>query len=91
MAEYIKKEAILDLLKNKYQDMSAMPASYYKGFQYALKTIEKIKPAADVGPVRRGHWYDKGSLSCRCSECGCKSNRENNYCPHCGAKMDLEG
>ena len=33
MAEYIKKEAILDLLKNKYQDMSAMPASYYMGFQ----------------------------------------------------------
>lgn len=53
MAEYIKREAILDLLKNKYQDMSAMPASYYKGFQYALKTIEKIKPAADVDPVQK--------------------------------------
>lgn len=91
MAEYIEREAILDLLKNKYQDMSAMPASYYKGFQYALKTIEKIKPAADVAPVRHGHWCDKGSLSCRCSECGCKSNRENNYCPNCGCKMDLEG
>lgn len=53
MAEYIEREAILDLLKNKYQDMSAMPASYYKGFQYALKTIEKIKPAAEVVPVVR--------------------------------------
>ena len=31
MDEYIKKEAILDLLKNKYQDMSAMPASYCMG------------------------------------------------------------
>lgn len=53
MAKYIEREAILDLLKNKYQDMSAMPASYYKGSQYALKTIEKIKPAADVAPVVR--------------------------------------
>lgn len=53
MDEYIKREAILDLLKNKYQDMSAMPASYYKGFQYALKTIEKIKPDADVVPVQK--------------------------------------
>ena len=33
-----------------------MPASYYKGFQYALKTIEKIKPAADGAPARHGVW-----------------------------------
>ena len=44
-------------------------------------------PAADVAPVRHGRWYDKGALSCRCSECGCKSNRESNYCPNCGALM----
>lgn len=65
MAKYIEREAILDLLKNKYQDMSAMPSSYYKGFQYALKTIEKIKPAADVSPVVRckecKHWKPSGS------------------------------
>ena len=65
MAKYIEREAILDLLKNKYQDMSAMPASYYKGFQYALKTIERIKPAADVAPVVRckecKHWKPSGS------------------------------
>lgn len=43
--------------------------------------------AANVAPVRHGRWYDKGALSCRCSECGCKSNRESNYCPNCGALM----
>ena len=47
-------------------------------------------PAADVVPVRRGRWWDVGSLSCRCSECGCKSGSETRYCPHCGARMDGE-
>ena len=36
---------------------------------------------------KRGYWYDKGSLSCRCSNCGCKSPEEFNFCPNCGAKM----
>lgn len=35
-----------------------------------------------------GHWYDVGSLSCRCSNCGCKSPQEYKYCPHCGAYME---
>lgn len=54
-----------------------------------LKIIDE-QPTADVQEVRRGNWFDKGSLSCRCSECGCKSNRESNFCPNCGAKMDKE-
>lgn len=40
----------------------------------------------------RGHgrWQDKGSLSCRCSECGCKNEKETPFCHNCGAKMDLK-
>lgn len=99
MAKYIELEAILDLLKNKYQDMSAMPASYYKGYQYALKTIEKIKPAADVAPVVHGHFVHDGPRFAggvdwwHCSSCGrLVSGVETrfDYCPNCGLKMDLE-
>jgi hypothetical protein len=52
----------------------------------AIKMVED-SPAADVRENVRAHWYDVGSLSCRCSVCGCKSNRETAFCPNCGAKM----
>lgn len=37
-----------------------------------------------------GYWFDRGSLSCRCSRCGCKSTAELPECPVCGAVIDLE-
>ena len=55
-------------------------------------------------PVKHGRWDDSGrsafgdgSLAIRCSECGCALHEDEyqkyywNYCPNCGAKMDLEG
>lgn len=42
----------------------------------------------DAVPVLHAHWTDEGSLSCRCSHCGCKANDEFPYCPHCYARMD---
>ena len=58
-------------------------------------------PAVDVAPVVHGRWIYKGARGrfpvCECSVCG---NAENadwailgnnvNYCPNCGARMDLE-
>ena len=55
-----------------------------------VSVIESI-PTVDAVEVKHGRWYDKGSLSCRCSECGCKNTKESRYCPNCGAKMDGEG
>ncbi len=100
--EYIERKAVIDLLKNKYQDMSAMPASYYAGFQYALKMVEAMNPAADVAQVRHGEWkemtrqIDRRDCWVYCSNCGYMENMICNaklprYCPDCGAKMDLEG
>ena len=85
MAEYIEREAVLSKvdkafkLFDKHRDIIRFFSDVRSSVIYAH--------AADVAPVRHGRWYDKGALSCRCSEYGCKSNRESNYCPNCGSLM----
>lgn len=67
----------------------------FKQLKEIMKVLKEIRdmvdeaPTIDAEPVRHGEWFDKGSLSCRCSECGCKNTRESAFCPNCGAKMDL--
>lgn len=54
-------------------------------------------PAADVEPVRHRHWIEDHDYL-KCPECGVMVKRDFtffdigdwNYCPNCGAKMDLE-
>lgn len=59
-------------------------------------------PAADVEPVRHGRW-NRPYISwffplkirnpyCFCTYCGhpIKPRKATDYCPNCGAKMDLE-
>ena len=62
--------------------------------------------AADVEPVRHGHWLNDESYEYICSECGKYApfnlgiygetvdyyhNNLTNYCPNCGAKMEKRG
>lgn len=55
--------------------------------------IPKDTPTADVEPVRHGHWVeDKYGSVFECSYCGYSTDfRLSNYCPNCGAKMDMDG
>lgn len=49
--------------------------------------------AADVAPVRRGHWIEENGCQI-CSECGEEHEWDEYraaYCDVCGAKMDFEG
>ena len=76
-------------LKQKAQKLSCGWDEYEAGKESVINLID-FAPTADVEPVVRGEWTDRGSLSCRCSECGCKSNRESPRCPNCGAHMTGE-
>lgn len=61
-----------------------------KAIQYDRHQYEKGYQDGIDDAVKHGYWFDVGSLSCRCSRCGCKNNKESRYCPTCGSKMDAE-
>ena len=86
MAKYIE----LDLfLKNVRRNA---PYIYHMVAPIAL-----ITPAADVAPVRHGRWID-GDPYCpicrkdkfRGLDADVWADWKPDYCPNCGAKMDLE-
>ena len=85
MADYIKRDAVIDLITRRYENP-----------ELCAHEINSI-PAADVAPVRHGRWFFKYPNGWACSQCDkwglmidnrgiCKSS----FCPNCGAKMDLE-
>ena len=65
---------------------------------FGCQAKEMLLDAADAlekaEPVKHGRWEDNGipeSVLSLCSECGIVYGSSNfNYCPNCGAKMDLE-
>ena len=70
----VKKEDVVNALTKQINDaLRLVPELYWR--------------SQDVVERKRGEWYDRGSMSCRCSNCGCKSTKEYNFCPHCGADM----
>ena len=74
----------------------------YNDYSMVFDTIDNF-PAADVAPVKHGHWiseYDCGYITPHCSECGetALTKEEtsydyvySSYCPRCGTKMGGEG
>ena len=63
-----------------------------------VQRLINSEPAADVQEVKHGKWEKQQNGKTGCSECGCKVVYQivdgrweyENYCPHCGAKMDKE-
>ncbi len=90
MSRYIDAAVMQDKLRELCNKYTVAYGSRYGSFGKDISEITDKVPTADVQEVRHGKWTDKGSLSCRCAECGCKSNRESNFCPNCSAKMDKE-
>ena len=84
MAEYIEREAVIDLLKEMRKDGKAIP---WEG-KDIFSALRKL-PAADVRPVVRGRWvYNSPDDNIPyCSECLMPQDSECNYCPSCGADM----
>ena len=101
MAEYIEREAVHDLVQSLTKYAWASPVRNEQRVTVDADDVQfgvdKI-PSADVAPVRHGRWIETGkgllgTASYKCSDCEFPMPFYNgyNYCPNCGAKMDLEG
>ena len=105
MAEYIKREALRNSVESidwysVYKGKLTAGAPNTENALYKASSIYAVidnAPTADVAPVRHGQWeWDTDDIY-RCSNCAEKSHvkevmghPEWDYCPNCGAKMDLE-
>lgn len=87
MAEYIERKSLIDHLNQ----------SAAKHYSRAVECVIEQEPAADVAQVQRGQWKPVGFTfmgKCMdCSKCGYRIatsiGRDWNYCPKCGAKMEV--
>lgn len=87
--EYIERDAALKII-DKFSGY--LDDDMIFRIKYAIR---KHIPAADVAPVKQGHWvyteyaiYGEYDFP-RCSECGFEPKEEiSPYCPNCGVKMD---
>ncbi len=90
MTDYIKRDDAIDAIGEAVAD--GLP----KGWRIPIEEI----PSADVAPVRHAHWvllapiYNRDGLptfpvKCSRKECGKIAWARTDYCPNCGAKMDL--
>ena len=89
--EYIKKEELLKANREYWEDVIGIDESgsyiadenerwVFNGLQ-SYSFLEREK----------GTWFDRGSLSCRCSACGCKNDKEESICPNCKTEMEISG
>ena len=84
MAEYIEKKYLLDFLDAVIEAEKEINSRLTAR---AIQASINVMPSKDVVERKKGEWYDRGSLSCRCSNCRCKSPEEFSFCPNCGADM----
>lgn len=81
-------ELIIKISKNTYERIISDREDGYLVFNDRDDQVVVVNAIYTGIPLQTGHWIDKGSLSCRCSECGCKSNKETRFCANCGARME---
>lgn len=97
MAEYIEREAALEICEKEYQERLRMLDYCGDIVAWNIGNAIKAVPAADVAEVRHGRWAHLGGDEWCCTECGHVITTEGSwekpilkYCEECGARMDKE-
>ena len=90
MDDLIPRSAAIEAFDDKRVDRNYGDVSP----ESVIEVIKSI-PAADAKPVVRGLWIYfncAGNELYQCSECfhWIDAKTDRNYCPNCGAKMEIE-
>lgn len=100
MPEYIERAYIMGQITSSEMQAELKQMDGAGAYNRVLGIVNAAP--ADVAPVRHGRWMDVpysyfGVKRYECSECygdtfwnGRYITTKDNYCPNCGAKMDLE-
>lgn len=87
MDDYIKREALKNAIAKSTEPFTA---------GLVFRTINN-QPVADVAPVKIGFWKISGVNPAnnvignfKCSLCARTSLEDSDYCPNCGAKMEVQ-
>ena len=87
-----------DELRRDVLELPNCPNGYSDTYDKSmiLALVDEV-PTVDAEPVKHGHWIfnPKDAIEMmftlpKCSECGAESADGGNYCPNCGAKMEIE-
>lgn len=103
MAEYIDREAFKKSVEERYCKPCKAEGKDHNGcwcracwVDDMLDEVDCFQPS-DVVPMVHGRWISDGDgyhWTYNCSICawedGYPFNERHNYCPNCGAKMNLE-
>ena len=94
MSRLIDVDAAIDRYYAEYKKQDIYDGSQDRDW---LKRCIDEAPTIEAEPVRHGYWEKRGQ-EIYCSECDEESgytwagaSKYSDYCPHCGAKLDLEG
>lgn len=94
MANYID----LETAEYRLEKMASIEDNHgrAKGIRSAIRALHEMITSAELEPVRHGLWILKHIGAGHMYECSCCHKQpciyitdQTNYCPNCGAKMDL--
>ena len=100
MAKYVNVDTVHKSLKSLCNKYKISFGYHYGGFGEEIAKLTSQLPAVDVAPIKHGKWLKTSNprheneqfyMCSNCDwRCSCNDDLDYNYCPNCGAKMDLE-
>lgn len=79
----------------KFENTSPCCPNCGNNCKHECEFFTSIFAVEDVAPVVHAKWEERFSLEYKtivydCSNCGATHSYISNYCPNCGAKMDID-